>query len=111
MSSFSTYLLGFIVLTAGLALGAYLLNVPPLWILAGVIALVGIGILMATSRTKTRDIPRGGTGPGYGGGYGGTGHGGTGYGSTGPGVPPTGTPGTNPPPPPTGQNRPPGGHY
>jgi hypothetical protein len=57
MSSFSTYLLGFIVLIIGLAVGAYLLNVPPTWIAVGVIILVGIGILMATSRTKPRDPP------------------------------------------------------
>ncbi len=55
MSAFATYLVGFIILILGLALAAYLLNVPPLWIVAGVIALVGIGVLTATSRTKTRD--------------------------------------------------------
>ena len=57
MSSFSTYLLGFIVLVVGLALAAYLLNVPPTWIVVGVIVLIGLGILMATSRTKPRDPP------------------------------------------------------
>ncbi len=57
MSSFSTYLLGFIVLILGLALAAYLLNVPPVWIVVGVIVLIGLGILMATSRTKPRDPP------------------------------------------------------
>jgi len=55
MSAFATYLVGFIILILGLALAAYLLNVPPLWIVAGVIALVGIGVLTATSHTKTRD--------------------------------------------------------
>lgn len=57
MSSFSTYLLGFIVLIIGLATAAYLLNVQTQWIAVGVIVLVGIGILMATSRTKPRDPP------------------------------------------------------
>ena len=57
MSAFGTYLLGFIVLTVGLALAAYLLNVPTTWIVIGVIVLVGLGILMATSRTKRRDPP------------------------------------------------------
>lgn len=57
MSSFSTYLLGFIILIIGIAVGAYLLNVPPTWIAVGVIILVGVGILMATSRTKPRDPP------------------------------------------------------
>ena len=57
MSSFSTYIVGFIILVVGLALAAYLLNVPTMWIVVGVVVLIGIGILMATSRTKPRDPP------------------------------------------------------
>lgn len=57
MSSFGTFLLGFVVLVVGLAIGAYLLNVPPTWIAVGVIVMVGLGIIMATSRTKPRDPP------------------------------------------------------
>lgn len=57
MSSFTTYLIGFVVLIVGLALAAYLLGVPPLWITVGVVVMIGIGILMATSRTKPRDPP------------------------------------------------------
>jgi hypothetical protein len=59
MSSFATYLLGFVVLIAGLAIAAYLLNVPPTWIMVGVVILLGLGILMATSRTKPKDPPTG----------------------------------------------------
>ena len=57
MSSFTTYLLGFFIVVLGLAVAAYLLSVPPMWIAVGVIVLVGIGILTATSRTKPRDPP------------------------------------------------------
>lgn len=57
MSSFSTYIIGFIVLIIGLGLAAYLVNVPPMWIAVGVIVLIGIGVLMATTRTKPRDPP------------------------------------------------------
>ena len=65
MSAFATYLVGFIILILGLALAAYLLNVPPLWIVAGVIVMIGIGVLTATTRTKQRDpsIRRGPPGP------------------------------------------------
>ena len=45
MSSFSTYLLGFIVLIIGLAIAAYLLIGPSIWIAVGAIVLIGIGIL------------------------------------------------------------------
>jgi uncharacterized membrane protein YiaA len=61
MSSFSTYLIGFIILIIGLAVGAYLLNVPATWIGVGVLVMIGIGVLSATSRTKLRD-PAAGTG-------------------------------------------------
>ena len=57
MSSFSTYLIGFLVLIVGLSFAAYLLNVPTTWIVVGVIVLLGIGVLMATSRTKPKDPP------------------------------------------------------
>lgn len=55
MSSFSTYLIGFFILIIGLGLAAYLVGVPAMWIIVGVIILLGIGVLMATSRTKPRD--------------------------------------------------------
>lgn len=57
MSSFSTYLLGFIVVVIGLAVAAFLVGVPPLWIAVGVLVLIGLGIVMATSHTKPRDPP------------------------------------------------------
>ena len=57
MSSFATYLIGFLVLIVGLGIAAYLLNVPPMWILVGAVILAGIGILLATTRTKPRDPP------------------------------------------------------
>ncbi len=57
MSSFGTYIIGFIILIAGLALAAFLLGAPQTWIIVGVIVLLGIGIISATSRTKPRDPP------------------------------------------------------
>src|SRR5690242_15400868 len=50
MSSFATYLIGFIILIVGLAFAAYLLNVPTTWIGVGAIVLIGIGVLTATTR-------------------------------------------------------------
>jgi len=63
MSSFATYLIGFIILIAGLGFAAYLLNVPGTWIGVGIIVLLGVGVLMATNRTKPRDPPPPGAGP------------------------------------------------
>lgn len=55
MSSFSTYLIGYIVLIIGLTIAAFLLGAPPIWIVVGAIVMIGIGILMATTRTKPKD--------------------------------------------------------
>ncbi|MGI8497709.1 MAG: hypothetical protein ACR2OG_09040 [Gemmatimonadaceae bacterium] len=57
MSSFGTYLIGFFILVIGLAIAAFMLGAPPLWIGIGVIVAVGLGILTATSRTKMKDPP------------------------------------------------------
>ncbi len=53
--SFGLYLVGFVVLIVGLALGAHLLHVPPRWIGVGVITMVGIGILTGVTRTRRPD--------------------------------------------------------
>ena len=63
MSSFATYLIGFLILIIGLGAAAYLLNVPPMWIGVGVIVLIGIGVLSATSRTKMREPAEGSSRP------------------------------------------------
>jgi positive regulator of sigma E activity len=55
MSSFSTYLIGYIVLIIGLTIAAYLLGAPQMWIVVGAIVLIGIGIVTATTRTKPKD--------------------------------------------------------
>ncbi len=57
MSSFSTYVIGFVILIIGLCIAAFLLHVPPMWIAVGAVVLVGMAIVMATTRTKPRDPP------------------------------------------------------
>ena len=57
MSSFSTYLIGFIVLIIGLAIAAILVGVSQTWVIVGAIILIGIAIVTATTRTKTKDPP------------------------------------------------------
>lgn len=57
MSSFATYVVGFVILVLGLAMAAYMLDVPTIWIVVGVIVALGIGVITATSRTKMKDPP------------------------------------------------------
>ncbi len=56
-SSFGVYLIGFIVLIIGLAVGAYLAGAPPTWIAVGVVVLLGLGILKAVTRTQAKTPP------------------------------------------------------
>jgi hypothetical protein len=53
--NFSAYMIGFAVMILGLAIAAYLLHVPPKWIGAGVVTLVGIGIVSGVTHTRQRD--------------------------------------------------------
>jgi hypothetical protein len=53
--SFGIYMVGFIILIVGLAIGAALLNVPATWIGVGVIVLIGLGILLGVSTTRRPD--------------------------------------------------------
>lgn len=64
MSSFTTYLVGFLILIIGLALAAYLLGVPTIWVVVGVIVLIGIGVITASTRTRDGQGPDGGYGGG-----------------------------------------------
>lgn len=91
MSSFATYLIGFVILVIGLAAAAYLLAVPASWIGVGVIIMIGVGVLMATSRTRNRDPHPGSQPPHPNPGNTGTGTppvGGSGYNQGGSGLPP-----------------------
>lgn len=54
MASLAVYLIGFIVLIAGLAMGASLLGVSETWILVGVLVLVGLMIISMASRLNHR---------------------------------------------------------
>lgn len=53
--SFGLYIVGFIVLIIGLAMGAYLLHVPARWIGVGVVVMIGLGILTGVVSTRRPD--------------------------------------------------------
>jgi hypothetical protein len=56
-SNFGIYLVGFILLIAGVAYGAYLAGIPPVWIGVVVLVLAGIGVMSAVKRTQARARP------------------------------------------------------
>ncbi len=50
MTTSSLYMFGFGILIAGLALAAYLMGLPLLWIVIAVVIVLAIGYLIATRR-------------------------------------------------------------
>ncbi|MBZ5585410.1 MAG: hypothetical protein LAQ30_25045 [Acidobacteriia bacterium] len=55
--SFGLYLIGFIIVIAGLIYGAVLLHVPAQWIAVGSIILIGLAILKGVQATRQKDPP------------------------------------------------------
>lgn len=56
--SFGLYLLGFLILIAGLIYGAVLMHVPSTWIGVGTVILLGLAILTGVTNTRARDTNR-----------------------------------------------------
>jgi hypothetical protein len=57
--SFAIYLIGFIILLAGVIWGMSVAGLPSIWI--GVVALIllGLGIITGVSQTRSKDPPEG----------------------------------------------------
>ena len=53
--SFGIYIVGYIILITGLAIGANLLQVPHKWIGVGVICMIGIAIIHGVRATRQKD--------------------------------------------------------
>ena len=55
--SFGLYIVGYVILIIGLAIGAHLLHVPQKWIGVGVLCLIGIAIIHGVTATRQKDPP------------------------------------------------------
>jgi hypothetical protein len=53
--SFGIYLIGYMVLIIGLAIGAHLLHVPQEWIGVGILCLIGLAIIHGVTATRHKD--------------------------------------------------------
>jgi predicted signal transduction protein with EAL and GGDEF domain len=53
--SFALYVIGFLVMILGLAMGAYYMHIAPHWIGVGVVVMLGFGILTGVTMTRRRD--------------------------------------------------------
>jgi hypothetical protein len=54
--SFVLYLIGFVLLTGGIAWGLVLAGVPGTYVAIACIILVGLGIITGVAKTRTKDI-------------------------------------------------------
>lgn len=52
MNWFNLSFLGWVILIAALAIAAYMVHVPTLWIAISALALVGIGIITSVAKSK-----------------------------------------------------------
>lgn len=57
MSNFAIFIIGFVILIAGLAYGASIAGMSPQWIGVGVAVLVGIGVVMGVTKTRSKEQP------------------------------------------------------
>jgi len=55
--SFGIYIVGYLILIVGLAIGAYLAHLPPKWIGVGVLCLIGVAIIHGVTATRHKDPP------------------------------------------------------
>ena len=55
--SFPIYLVGFLIVIAGVAWGLSVAGVPTLYIIIGCVVLLGLGILSGVSKTRMKDPP------------------------------------------------------
>ena len=54
MNWFNLSFLGWVILIAAIAIAAYMMHVPTLWIAIGALALIGIGIITSVAKSKPR---------------------------------------------------------
>lgn len=53
--SFGLYILGYVILIVGLALGAYYMHVPAHWVAVGALVLIGMGVASGVAKTRQKD--------------------------------------------------------
>lgn len=53
--SFGIYIVGYVILIVGLAIGAHLAHLPPKWIGVGVLCLIGIAVIHGVTATRHKD--------------------------------------------------------
>lgn len=53
--TFTIYVFGYLIMIGGLAYAAHLAHIPQHWIVAGVVILLGLGVVTGAASTRHRD--------------------------------------------------------
>lgn len=56
--SFALYVVGFLIVIAGVAWGLVRAGVPTVWVIIASVILFGLGVLTGVTRTRSRDLPK-----------------------------------------------------
>lgn len=56
--SFVLYVIGFLIVIAGVAWGLVRAGLPTVWVIIASVILFGLGILTGVTRTRSRDLPK-----------------------------------------------------
>jgi hypothetical protein len=56
--SFGLYIAGYVIFIAGIAVGAFILEVPGKWIGVGVLCLAGFAMIHGVTATRQKDGPK-----------------------------------------------------
>lgn len=57
MSAFGLYLIGIMVLGAGILIAAHILGVATQWLIVIALVMIGLGVITGVAKTKRRDTP------------------------------------------------------
>lgn len=55
MSNLAIYLIGIVMVAGGLAWATIKLGVSPIWVIIGLIIIIGLGIMVAVSKTRQKE--------------------------------------------------------
>lgn len=57
MSAFGLYMIGFMVLGAGILIAAHIVGVAPQWLIVIGLVMAGLAVITGVAKTKRRDTP------------------------------------------------------
>ena len=57
MGNFGLYMIGMLLVVAGLAYGAHLVGISETWIAIGILVMLGLGVMGGVAKTRQKEAP------------------------------------------------------